>query len=463
MAGRTPATAEGALPLLGHMLELKRRPGDFLLRLQAGDPVVRLRLGRAPVFVVNDPALMRELLLDADTYGRGGPVTERFRQMFGNGLGVSDGELHRRQRTVLVRSFGHAHVADYARVMTDAARETVGRWRDGETVRIEKEMDRLALGVATRVTFSDDIGIDLERFMTATGIVLGGLFKRVTDTVGIASRLPTRDNRRYADAQATIRRTIDDVIRHRRRHGSEQGDLLGQMMAAVDELGRPAMDDRQLHDEVMTLFIAGSNTISNTLAWSLYELDRHPDVAAELHEEVDDVLAGRAATLEDVPRLPYTRRVLTETLRVRTQGLFLAKVTTRAATLGGFAIPAGTTVLYSFHALNHNPRIHPKPERYDPDRWLPDRAARVPPGAFMPFATGPYGCIAEHFAWTEMTIALATIAAAWRLTTVAGHIPKPLPAITMPVDALPMVVARRAAATAVRRADPIPVGARDGD
>lgn len=462
---QSPTVAPGGLPVLGHALEMKRRPGEFLLSLQSGEPVTRLRLGRAPVYVVNDPRLIRQLLLDPETFARGGPVTERFRQMFGNGLGISDGELHRRQRALLAPAFSQARVGDYASVMTDVASATVQRWRDGETVRVDKEMDQLALTVVTRVVFSDDVDLDRERFMEATAIVLDGLFRRVTDATGILSRLPTPSNRRYAHAAEYLRRTITRVIEQYRLHGADRGDLLSQMMSADDEGDHPAMDDAQLHDEVMTLFIAGSNTVSNTLGWALYELDMHPEVATRLRAEVDEVLGGRAADLDDVSRLDYTRRVIAETLRVRTQGLFLAKVTTKPTELGGYAMPAGATVIYSFYALNHNPRIHPSPDRFDPDRWLPDRAERIPKGAFMPFAVGVHSCIAQHFAWTEMVITLATVVTTWQLVTIAGHVPRPKLAITMPVDALPMTPRRRQIQpNSVRHANhQVPIGARDGN
>jgi cytochrome P450 len=328
---------------------------------------------------------------------------------------------------------------------------------------VEREMDELSLTVVTRVVFSDEIDMDRARFMAATAVVLGGLFRRVTDTTGILTRLPTPSNRRYARAAAYLRRTIEEVIQHYRRRGTDQGDLLSMMMSAVDDDGRPAMDDAQLHDEVMTLFIAGSNTISNTLAWALYEVATHPEVESRLHAEVDEVLGGRPPELADLSRLDYTRRVIAETLRVRTQGLFLAKVTTRSVELGGYAIPAGATVIYSFHALNHNPLIHPGPERFDPDRWLPDRAEHIPKGAFMPFAVGVHSCIAEHFAWTEMVITLATIAATWQLVTTPGHVPRPKLAITMPVDALPMTPKRRVQPDVTRHGNrQLPVGAKDG-
>jgi cytochrome P450 len=194
---------------------------------------------------------------------------------------------------------------------------------------------------------------------------------------------------------------------------------------------------------VMTFFIAGSNTISNTLTWAFHELATHPDVEQRLHAEVDQVLAGRPAEYRDITHLDYTRRVLTETLRMRTQGWALSRFTMKEAELGGYRIPAGTSIFYSPHALNHNPAIHHDPERFDPERWLPERANTLPRGAFIPFGMGNHGCIGEQFAWTEMIISLATVAARWRLLSVPGHHPRPKFAFTMPINALPMTAQHR--------------------
>jgi pentalenene oxygenase len=435
--------ATGALPVLGHALQMKRRPAEFMLSLQSGEPVTRLRLGRSPVFVVNDPALIRQLLLDPATFGRGGPITDRFRQLFGNGLGISDGDLHRRQRSLLTPAFNHAHTAGYASVMSAVASAMTQRWQDGQRLQVEKEMDVLALTVITRVVFADDLDLDRAKFMAATAVVLDGLFRRVADATGILTRLPTPGNRRYEQAAEYLHQTINDVIEQYRARGVDHGDLLSTMMRAEDGNGQHAMSDQQLHDEVLTLFIGGSNTISNTLAWACHEVATHPQVEKQLHAEVDEVLGGRPAEFADVPRLDYTRRVISETLRVRTQGLFLAKVTTKDTELGGYFLPANATVIYSAHGLNHNRRIHPDPERFDPDRWLPDRAKAIPKGAFMPFGMGAHSCIAEGFAWTEMVISLATVAAGWQLASVPGQVPQPKVAITMPVDSLPMTAVRR--------------------
>jgi cytochrome P450 len=440
---RSPATAPGRLPVVGHALQMKRRPGDFLLSLQdSGDAVTIIQLGPKQMYVVNEPGLIRELLRDPETFARGGPITERFRMMFGNGLGISEGEFHRRQRAIIQPAFDHTRIMQYTERMSEVVAQRTAGWPDGGRVAVDKEMDNLALTNVTQVIFSADTAIDIAEFVAATTVLLGGLFRRMTDTIGL-TKLPTPANLRYRAATEYLRRTINQVINDYRASGVDRGDLLSTMLYARTENGEPAMSDQQLHDEVMTFFIAGSNTVSNTLSWALHEIAIHPEVERRLHEEVDRVLAGRPAGYHDVAELDYTRRVITETLRKRTQGLFLSRMTTRDTDLGGYRIPAGTDVLYSFHALNHNPAIHADPERFDPDRWLHERAKAIPRGAFMPFSVGVHGCIGDQFAWVEMIVLLATITARWQLSSVPGHQPKPKLAITMPVDSLPMIAHRR--------------------
>ncbi|PXX70591.1 pentalenene oxygenase [Nocardia tenerifensis] len=440
---RQPALTPGGMPLLGHGLDMKRRPGDLLLSLQSGDPVTVIRLGRRPMYVINDADLMRQVMRAPDIFARGGPITERFRVMFGNGLGISDGEFHRRQRRLLQPAFHRSRIIHYSSLISALVVQKVEEWPVGETLQVEREMDELALANVTQVIFAPGTSLDQRRFMDATGVVLGGLFRRMTDTTGLLTKLPTQANRRYRESEEYLRRTIHETIREYRASGEDRGDLLSMMLLARDDDGGSSMSDQQIHDEVLTFFIAGSNTISNTLAWAFHEIATHPEVERQLHEEVDRVLAGRAAEFDDVARLEYTRRVLTETLRLRTQGFFQTRTTTRDTELGGYRIPGGEAILYSFYALMHNPEIFAEPETFDADRWLPDRLTAVQRNAFMPFGAGVHGCIGETFSWTELIIVLATIAARRRLVSVPGHQPRPKPAVTMPVDSLPMTVHRR--------------------
>ncbi|GLZ42760.1 cytochrome P450 [Actinokineospora sp. NBRC 105648] len=440
---RAPALAPGGLPLLGHALRMKRDPRGFLLALQSGDPVTAIRLGPQTVYVINDPALIRGALRDPETFGKGGPITERFRAMFGNGLGISDGDLHRRQRALMQPAFSHARIVGYAALMSEELERRLGAWQADEHLPVHQEMGDLALDNLTHAMFSADTDVDGTEFREATATVLNGLYRRVMDPTGLLARLPIPSNLRYRQAEAHLREVIDGVIATYRADGKDHGDLLSMLLLARDESGGEAMTDDQLHDEVMTIFIAGAESIANTLAWACHEVATHPAVEQALFTETDTVLAGRTAKHADLPRLEYTKRVIAETLRYRTQGWALSRTATRETVIGGWRIPANAAVMYSPHALNHNPAIHTAPDQFDPDRWIPDRARDLPRGSYIPFGTGNHTCIGEPFALTEMTLTLASIASKWRLEPVPGKEPRAKVALTMPVDALWMIPRHR--------------------
>jgi cytochrome P450 len=207
---------------------------------------------------------------------------------------------------------------------------------------------------------------------------------------------------------------------------------------------------------VMTLLIGGTETTGNTMAWVLHLLGQHPEVESRLHAELDEVLGGRAPGFDDLPHLDYTWRVLQETLRMYPPAWLLTRTTTRAVDLAGSHLKPGAIVLYSPYALGHNPALFAGPECFDPDRWLPERAKEVPRGAMVPFSAGSRKCIGDAFGQAETTLALATIAARWRLGPVPGAKPHTaVPKASLGTGPLLMVPTRRHPA---RSAAPASVG-----
>ncbi len=250
------------------------------------------------------------------------------------------------------------------------------------------------------------------------------------------------------------------MIAERRAGGEEADDLLGMLLGARDDETGAPMADQQIHDEVMTFLTAGAETTSRGLAWSVYLLGRHPEALGRLHAEVDEVLAGRTATFDDLPGLPYTRRVLTEALRLYPPGYLLSRGALADTVLGGHLVPAGATVLLSPYALHRDAGLFADPQRFDPDRWAPERAGDVTPEAYLPFGLGPHGCLGEGFAWTEMTIALATLAARWELRPRSSRPVRPVPAFSLACGPMPMTPHRRAVAPIAAR--PLPAARHAG-
>ncbi|HET6357769.1 cytochrome P450 [Streptomyces sp.] len=417
-ARRAPA-APGALPLLGHGPALLRRPLDFLRSLPATGPVVRIRLGALPAYVVNDPGLVRSVLVGEAGRFDQGLLIDKARPLLGSGVGTANGTEHRRLRRLMQPAFHKAQIARYAATMTAVAAERTAAWRPGLTLRVDEELTELALTTVARALFSSDLGGDaITEVQRSLPMILDEIPRRAVlpDTL---LRLPTPANRRFEGAVRRLRSTTRHVVEAARADGSDRGDLLSVLLLTKDEVSGERLTDDQVHDQLVNMLVAGTETTGATLAWIFHELTLNPAVEHRLHQETDQVLAGRLAVFEDIARLPYTLRVVQEALR-RYAPWIILRLSPRESVLGEVSIPAGATVLFSPYVLHHQPRLYPDPFAFDPDRWLPERAANLPRGASIPFGAGSRQCPGNVFALTQMVIQVATIAARWRLRPAEG-------------------------------------------
>ncbi len=205
--------------------------------------------------------------------------------------------------------------------------------------------------------------------------------------VALAQKLPLPSNLRFNQALNRTRAVVDQIINDYQKAGVDHGDVLSTLLAARDEETGEGMTNREIHDQIMTLVLAGTETAAATLAWAFHLLGKNPEVERRLHTEVDEVLSGRPAGFDDVPKLSYTQRVITETLRLYPSTWILTRRTTAEVELGGHRLAPGTNILFSPYALHRDPDSFPDPERFDPDRWLPERSKAVPRGAMIP--SGP--------------------------------------------------------------------------
>jgi cytochrome P450 len=251
--------------------------------------------------------------------------------------------------------------------------------------------------------------------------------------------------RRFRRAQRRLDATIYRLIEERRADGADRGDLLSMLLLARDAEGDgAAMDDRQVRDEAMTLFLAGHETTAVALAWTWRLLSENPEAEALLHRELDEVLDGRLPAVEDVPRLEVTRGVFAESLRLYPPAWVIGRLALTAVEIGGFRVPRRSLVLTSPWVTHRDPRWWPDPSAFDPTRWSPAAEAARPRFAYFPFGGGPRVCIGEPFAWLEGILVLATLARGWRMRLVAGHAARLHPLITLrPRGGLPARLERR--------------------
>jgi cytochrome P450 len=437
--------APGRLPLIGHAWPLWRRTLAFLKSLRNTGELVRVDVGTLPVYFVTTAELTHELLVTKARSFDKGRLYDRTRSLVGNGLATSAGEDHRRHRRLMQPMFHQARVAGYAEIMAERARALADSWEPGQTVAVDKALFEFSVATLAETLFSTDIGRPAaEAFRRDVPILFKNMLLRAV-TPKVMDRLPIPSNRQFDAATARLRQVIDDVIAATHQsNDSGRTDLLSTLLAARDADTGEGMSDEEVRDQLVTIMFAGSETTATTLAWAFHEIARHPEVEQRLTAEIDAVVGMRPIRFEDVPKLEYTRRVLNEVARLHAVPLLMRRATVPVV-LGGVHIPAGTEIAFSLYALHQDARLYPEPERFDPDRWLPDQRTGAPREAFIPFGAGNRKCIGDAFAWTEMTITLATIAARWQLRPVPGCAVREATSAVAHPDRLPMTPFPRAA------------------
>ncbi|SDM62231.1 cytochrome P450 [Allokutzneria albata] len=398
----------GALPLLGHIVPLLRDPQRFLTSLPKSGDLVQIRIGPFRASVVCDPELTREILVNDRTFDKGGPLYDRVREVVGNGLGTCPHEEHRRQRRLTQPAFHPSRMEGYARVMAEQIADVLGSWQDGQTVDAFAEMLKLAARIAGATMLSSALGAEeLAQVGDDLTTVTAGFGRRALMFPPLDT-LPTPGNLRYVRARSRLRSTISAIVEDYRRKGTDHGDLLSILL-------NTGVTDVEIDDQVLTFFAAGADTSAIALAWMLHLLSQHPGTQERLHAELAAVVGDRDPEWTDLPGLELTGRVVRETLRLHPPSWIFTRTTTVDSRIGRHAVPAGTVIIYSPYLIHHLPDLYPDPRRFDPDRWLPDRAASRPRSAFVGFGAGARKCIGDAFAVAELTLSLATIATRWHV------------------------------------------------
>ncbi|MFI6876217.1 cytochrome P450 [Streptomyces sp. NPDC050400] len=447
---RTTAQAPGALPLLGHALPLLRDPLSFLNRLPALDDVVQIQVGPQRAYVVCTADLTREVLVDDRTFDKGGLLFDRARESVGDGLGTCPHSRHRRQRRLVQPAFHVSRMPGYAEMMTARITAFADGLHSGQVIDVVPELTALTTRITAEAIFTDALPAEaMGHLVEDLFTIFEGIYRRSV-VPAVLNRVPTPANRRYDRARTRLRRTLDQAIQHRRTVPSPQADILSMLLDVRGTTADGTADrltDEEISDQIITIFAAGADTTAGLLAWALHLIAQHPKTAYELHTEVDTVLAGRPAAYEHLPALEHTRRILTETLRLRPSGWLLTRTTSRDASLAGHVIPRGSTVIVSPYLVHHLPEHHPEPDSFDPNRWAPTGTGSLSPrNASLPFSAGARKCIGDTFALTEATLALATLTAAWRFEPVPGTTVRPACGLTLSLKGLRMRVQPRSPA-----------------
>jgi cytochrome P450 len=419
-------------PVIGNLPAVIRLGMPELLRQSAqqyGD-VVRFRVGGRTMILLAHPDHVRHVLYDnRDNYYKG-PTYQSFRLLSGNGLITSEGDFWKRQRRLAAPAFHNHAIAALGAIMTGASVDMVDGWDrespGGAPVRFDlhHEMTRITLRIVGESLFGQDLRGDMDLSAPAFGVALREVMERGSAGFAPPLWLPTPANLRLRRALRVLDDLVYRIIEQQRRQPVE-GTLLAMFMAAVDEETGERMDDRQLRDEIITMYLAGHETTALALTWTWHLLSHHLAVYDRLEAELAEVLGGRVPTVADLPRLRYTRMVLEEGMRLYSPVWSIARDVRADDEVGGYRIPAGATVLLSQYVIHRRPELWPDPERFAPERFAPELVKERHKFAYFPFSTGPRVCIGNTFTLVEGTLILATVCQRYRMRAVVGPVVKP--------------------------------------
>ncbi|MFF4403023.1 cytochrome P450 [Streptoverticillium reticulum] len=433
-----PPVAPGARAVLGHVRPLLKDLPGLLASCAGAGPVQRLRLGPRDLYLLTEPEPVRQALaLEGDALCRvyeDGPG-----RLFGEALLGTAGPAHRARRRMLQPAFRHELMACHADVIGPVAARLAANWSPGRPV----DMVHESVACAAEAMWCVLTGVRPARMpVSDPARRILDVDRGAAEETGLFSRAPAPVRRRHRCAAALLRRMLVHAIDTLPPPGGAPAGLLGVLAQVRDRTTRERLSRRQVLDQALEMLVAGAVATGMILAWACHELGRHPYVEHRLQEETDEVLGGRPARHEDLARLPYAGRVVTEVLRLAAPPL-VGRRALRELDLAGYRVPQGADVAFCPHALHRHPDLYPDPLRFDPDRWLPGRARTLPRGAFLPFGAGDHQCIGSSLGTAHATLALCTIAGAWRLRPVPEHRIRCVRSNVLRPDALPMTAEPR--------------------
>jgi cytochrome P450 len=434
------------IPVFGSVFEPKGDSIRYLTKCtrEYGDIVFFRFLGVAACFV-NRPDLIESVLVTQNNNFVKSKDYRAMRRVLGNGLLLSEGEFWRRQRKLIQPAFHQTRIAAYGDIMIGHTQRMLSSWSDGQTIDIHEAMMRLTLGIVAKTLFDADVSHEAEEVDAALAVLMGKFLRQAGMALLLPTWVPLPTSRLLQRAVSRLDKVIYDIIEQRRRSGQMSGDLLSVFLQAHDDEGI-GMTDRQLHDEIMTLFLAGHETTANVLSWTWFLLGQNPDVEKKLSEELRQVLDGRVPTPADLPRLVYTDMVLRESMRLYPPVWVIGRRALAPFRLGEYELPADTNILISQLILHRDARYFPEPLAFDPERWSvgDPRCGTLPRFAYFPFGGGPRVCIGAGFATMEAVLLLATIAQQFQIQIAAGQKVSMQPTVTLrPRSGIPVTLKRR--------------------
>jgi cytochrome P450 len=428
-------------PLVGVFPRARRDPlGFFAECVRRHGDVVAMRLGPHRAWLLRHPDHVKRVLQDKAAIYAKGPTAARVSSLFNESLTMMDGEAWRQRRRQITPAFHAGHHSDFALVVVRAVAERLDRWRPGQVLELAHEMRRLTQAIILHACFGEVSARNLEILGQALDAAVAQVERRLWSPLGWLA-LPSPAAARGRQGLTVVDAFISRMTTEARRSGAPPGTLLS---ALLDASPAESLDAADLHAELKAFLFAGHTTTASALAWTWYVLSEHAGALEQIEGECEAVLGGRLPSLEDLTVLGYTRRVIEEVLRLYPPTWLTARSSLGEDALDGYALPPGALVLLSPYLTHRHPMFWEEPERFDPNRFVPARAAGRHTFAYVPFGGGPRRCIGSGFASLEMQLIVSTVAQRYRLAILPEARVVPVAGLTLrPGPALPARVLGR--------------------
>jgi cytochrome P450 len=434
-------------PFWGSMARLNKDRLGFLQEVvrQSGD-VGSFRLGPVRTILINAPHLIQAVLVEhGASFGKTPPVLRSLRLMIGENLLTLEGDPHRRHRKLMAPALTPRHIAGYAGTMVDYAARVQQAWADGGVIDLVKESTALTMSIGGKTLFDIDVFDETSALGAAIANNMAYLNYLISHFITPPLWWPTPRHRRARATIALVNQRVHAMIAERRGAPdlNQRSDLLSRLVQARGEDGT-GLSDQEVFHEALTVFAASHETTAKTLAWTLYELARHPPIAARVQAELDTVLQGRTPRYSDLPRLPYTLQVIKEALRLYPPAYVISRQALRDVMLDGYRVAKGTAVFLCVYTMHRRPDLYPQPETFAPERFSAENERRLPRHAYLPFGAGAHICLGGHFALMELHLVLATWLQRHGITLMPGQTIEPAPAFVLqPARAIMAITHRR--------------------
>lgn len=433
------------LPLVGSIFDYFRDILGFLIRnsRQYGD-IVYFRLGPRNVYMLNDPEMIKQVLVTDSRNFTKSRALDRAKMVVGEGLLTSEGESHLRNRRVIQPLFHKKAIPNYANSVVTNSEVICSEWDNGQNLDMNREMMKLTQAIVVEALFNSSVEDSSKKLVDSLTTVINSFPRMLFPFSEYLDNIPLPGILKFKRAMKVLDETVYSIIREKKNSGSGGYDLVSMLISARDEEGKPFFTEREIRDKVITFFIAGQETTANALSWAFYLISGNSKVEEKIIGEISEVLGENSPTYDDVERLVYTNNVVREAMRLYPPAWTVVRNALKDYEIGGYTVPAGSDIHMSQFVVHRDGRIFDAPDEFRPERWTEIMRGELHRFAYFPFGGGTRRCIGEPFAMMEAVLILAIVYSKWRVKLAANSPVKPKPLITIrPEQGVPVILQKR--------------------